>query len=299
MKTNYLTVIAACISLTGCNSEKPGETAARDGIRETILLKMPSGAELGDLKFYPEKMESEDRASTKVVAEIRATEDLFVEDVTDTLREPPVIKVAMAKGQSVWSNAKLTAYRNGPENWAWTQDLPDFLLSSRARPRRRFADNAVVAGSAEYKSAKENQRLQNEAQQQKGKEQLKQWRLESLEGLASFEVGMKGQGELEDPDSRISRRYQLEVIGIEDGGADRKVILEFVEMNNRGGLTNNRAKYLVSFHPGLNQLQMNRGEGRIQWDLSGSRVSFMNRVFKITVGRVKTTVIGIKLGRIQ
>lgn len=295
MKSIYLTVILGGVLLTSCNSEKPGEAAARGGIRETIRLRMPSYAELGDLKFSPEKTDDKNRASVKVVAEIKAKEDLYEVDSTDEMTEPPVLKAVIAKGEVVFFNGRLSGYQNGPEKWSWNQDLPDQLLRGGARPKNSFAENAVITGSAEYKAAKETRRRQEEEQSQKAKGQLEAWKQESLAGLGAFKVGMKGQGELEEEGNQFPRMYQIEIVAEEGAGADRKLVAEFCELGNKGLPTTQKAKYLISFKAGLNQLILTRGEGRIRWNLSESRVSFLDGIFRITVGRTKTTALGIKL----
>ncbi len=295
MKTIHLSVIAACLALASCSSEKPGEAAARDGIRETIRLRLPSYAELGDIKFSSEKLEAKDRATIKVVAEIKVREDLYEIDASDEMIEPPVLRIVVAKGETVYSNSRLTGYQVGPERWSWNQDLPDHVIPGGARPRSSFADNAVVAGSDEYKTAKQTRRQQQEEQSRKAKSQLEAWKQESLTGLAAFVVGMKGRGELEEEGNHFPRMYQLEIVAEEGAGADRKVIAEFTELNIKGSPTDMKAKYVVSFKAGLNQLVLTRGEGTIRWNLSESRVSFVDGVFRITVGRTKTTLLGIKL----
>lgn len=295
MKTIHLTAIVASLLLASCSSEKPGEAAAREGIRETIQLRMPDYAELGDIKFVPEKLDAKNRAATKIVAEIKAKEELYEIDPSDEMAEPPVIRVVVAKGEVVFFNGRLTAYQSGPEKWSWSQDLPDQLIPGGARPRNSFAANAVVTGTQEHKAAKEDRRKNQEEQSQKAKSQLEEWKKESLAGLAAMAVGMKGRGELEEEGNQFPRLYQIEIVAEEGAGADRKVVAEFSELTNKGIPTTRKAKYVVSFRTGLNQLVLTRGEGQISWNLSDSRVSFVGGVFRITVGRTKTTALGIKL----
>lgn len=298
MKTIILTVTAVGLLLTSCNSEKPAEVAAREGIRETIRLRTPAYADLSDIKFIPEKLDTNNRAVTKVVAEIKAREDLYEIDPTDEMTEPPVLKVTISKGEVVFFNGRLSGYQNGPKKWLWNQDLPDQLLPGGARPKSSFASNAVITGSDEYKVAKAKRREQQDGEAHKAKEQLENWKRESLAGLAGFQVGMKGQGELEEEGNQIPRMYRVEIIAEEGTGADRKLVAEFCELGNKGLPTTQKAKYLISFKAGLNQLILTRGEGRIRWNLTESRVSFVDGVFQITVGRVKTSALGIRLERV-